>query len=1364
MNRTFRRIALFLFPLFVSFLPGRTESANATVYHNLRNYTVDDGLSSNHVYGIVQDSVGFIWFGTDNGLCRFDGHEFRSYTHADGDRSSTSSNNIRRMTLDSRGQIWLALDNGVDIYTPATDRFRHFDARTADGTSVTGQTTEVIEDRGGEIWIATVNSGLFRWNPETNRLTVYRHLPNDDTSIAQDYISTIYESKDGTIWIGTYSEGLCAFSKQTERFTRYRKETDGRNGISDNSIDAITEDSYGTLWLGTVSSGLDRFERSTGRFTNYDDRSGERRLQRIHYLKERAPGELLVCANSGATLYRVSESGLRPVEEAEAPFTRTKCWNVFSFLYDREGNFWFGSCYEGVEFHPARSNFTCYATRENDNSDRSKVVSAVCEIKEGHYLLGTENNGILLFDKHDGTIVPYRTAQNVGTAIYNVFSLLVDEQTLWIAAFQRGIEAIDMKSRAVKSYLSDPSDPSSRVFVLCQSSSGRIWAGTSIGLYYYDRLGDRFVAREPGVRISDITEDHAGRLWIATNEDGLYAYDARTDRLRHYRYDPDDASTISRNAVNTLAVDRTNRLWIGTNGYGLCSYDEKDGSFVRYETLPLPSKIIQRIIPENDRLWITTDRGLVVFYPETGQLKRYSRADGLHTEQFMSNSGILSSDGRIVLGTTDGICSFTPPHDIVGDWSLYPAIITRFSLDGQPVTHTQGNESPLSVPIEHTRKITLSHRQTSVGFRFVSPTYLFPGDCRYRYRLDGLDDHWSMTDSRNASVNYNNLHPGEYCFRVQVGNGDMQWNPDETKLRIRIRPSFFRSKGALAGYAVLALLAAAAGLRYLMRRTEQQQREKIDQIKRENERNLYEQRISFFTNITHEIRTPLSLIIGPLEQVMKSRRISDEDGEYLAVIKQNYHRLHSLVNQLLDFRKIDSNRYKLRYDICDVGQLVREQLTMFGPTAQQRRIRLIEEIPDRLMQITDREALTKIVSNLLSNALRFADGEIHIRIGRRDNGLTIEVWDDGPGIPPEEREKVFDAFYQARNNGFASGVGIGLHLCRFFIRLMGGTIAAAERPDGKPGALLTAFIPEPAGERAKIPAKTPLNAEAVEQPLPQKETRPEAAVQQTADATVRTHTVMVVDDDSNILDFLVKMLGSDYFVISTNSGSQALNLLRSNDPDLIVSDIMMADIDGIELCRRIKNDISTSHIPVILLTARTGVSSKIEGLECGADAYIEKPFSPDQLKAQISSLLHTRDEIRRLYAGKFMTEFEPVSQHNRLDEEFILKCRDVIIAHMRDPDLSVGLLARELAMGRTLIFRKLKAVTGMTPNDFMKLIRLKEAKHMIIEGRYRITEIGFLTGFSSSSYFAKCFAKQFGILPTEFLEKQGAETQAPEEE
>ena len=490
---------------------------------------------------------------------------------------------------------------------------------------------------------------------------------------------------------------------------------------------------------------------------------------------------------------------------------------------------------------------------------------------------------------------------------------------------------------------------------------------------------------------------------------------------------------------------------------------------------------------------------------------------------------------------------------------------------------------------------------------------------------------------------------------------------------------------------------------------------------------------------------------------MKSHRISEEDGEYLAVIKQNYHRLHSLVNQLLDFRKIDSNKYRLRYDICDVGQLVREQLAMFGPTAQQRRIRLIEEIPDRLMQITDREALTKIISNLLSNALRFAAEEIHICIDRRDDGLVMEVWDDGPGIPAEEREKVFEAFYQTRNNGFASGVGIGLHLCRIFIRLMGGTITATERPDGKSGALLTAFIPEPASEKMDIRVETRLNTETVGQSQLQKEPGTDLAIQRPSALTGR-HTGMVVDDARNILDFLVKVLGNDYFVISTDSGSQALNLLRNNDPDLVVSDIMMADIDGIELCRRIKNDISTSHIPVILLTARTGVSSKIEGLECGADAYIEKPFSYDYLKAQILSLLNNRQKEREAFSKR---PFFPVQnmQMSKEDEEFMNKVIEVINANLKDETFNVERMAEELCLSRSSLLRKIKTLFNLSPIDFIRLIRLKKAAELIQDGKYRVGEICYMVGFSSHSYFSKLFFKQFGMTPKDF-EKQISNTRS----
>lgn len=1374
---------------------GADRERRVPTYVHSYNYTVRDGLPSNHVYGIVQDSVGFIWIGTSNGLCRFDGQEFRNYLHAGSDRSSISSNNIRRLMIDRRQQIWISLDNGVDIYDPRTDLFRHFDARTADSLAVEGQTIEIIEDRDGEIWISTVNSGVFRYDPDSDRLTVYRHDPNDENSISQDYVSTLYESSDGTIWIGTYSEGLCSFSKTTGRFTRYRKSEGSEPGPSSNSIDAIAEDSYGNLWLGTVSSGLDCFNRTTGQFTNYPASRFNGQLMRIHQLTETAPGELLVCTENGAARFRISELGLQPADTNSAGFTRTGYISVYTFLKDREGNFWFGSLNNGIEFYPAHNDFTCYMLREEERINSGHVVNTICPAGDGTYLLGTPDNRILRFDERAGTISVYRESRHPGSTGHDIHSMLIDDGTLWIAAFQYGIEAVDLKSGRSRFYLNDATDPSSRVFRLFRSSSGRIWAGTSVGVYYYDRTLDRFLPKGPNTLIRSITEDLDGEIWIGTADNGIYTLDPRTDRLEHFEYDRDNPATISRNTISALTVDRANRVWVGTTGYGLCCYDHDKKRFIRYEKLRLPGGNIVHIVPDGECLWIATDRGLAAFFPDTGQLRRYTSADGLCSDLFVSNLGLRTPEGRILLGTTSGLCLFNP-RDVIGNKPFPPVTITDFTLDNRSVRpDASRKDAILREPVERTSHITLKHRQNAVGFTFSSLSYLSPGSLRYRYRLDDFDDKWHTTDSRNASVSYNNLTPGKYRFRVQAGTGEHNWETPETVLTLEILPPLLLSKPALAIYACLLLAAFGIGIRLLLMRSEKKHRAKIDQIRRENERRMYDQRISFFTNIAHEIRTPLSLIIGPLEYVMKSRSVNDEYGEYLSVIERNYHRLRTLVDQLLDFRKIDSNNCKLRYDTCDVGALTRELLDLFRPTLLQRGIRLVEEIPDDGPTIvSDRDALTKIINNLLSNAVKFARREIDIRLTASDQGIGMTVRDDGPGIPPDECERIFDAFYQASNNKAADGrggVGIGLHMCRTYVRLMNGTITASPRDDGEPGALFTLFLPHPAPEspkQEKAPASAPESEAGADAPRsgtavpapqpdagrPETDDMPESGTKEPADADAqaisgdgtaetrkRTRSLLVVDDNVEILDFLVRVLGNDYFVISTESGEQALDLLRNNDIDLVVSDIMMEGIDGIELCRRIKNDIGTSHIPVILLTAKTDLGTKIEGLECGADAYIEKPFSPEHLKAQIANLLVRLDEIRRHYSEAPMSEFRTIS-HNRLDEEFINRCRSIIIAHMSEPDLSVELLARELAMSRTSIFKKLKAVTGMTPNDFMKLIRLKEASRLLAEGRYRISEIGFIAGFSSSSYFAKCFAKQFGVLPTEFLRNLERQNARPE--
>ena len=1324
--------------------PASDQTLQRTVrvpaYMERKSYTVEDGLMSNSIYGIVQDSLGFIWFGTDNGLCRFDGIEFMTYTH-DEDRpsGSISSNSIRRLMMDSKGRIWISLDNGVDIYDPADGIFSHFNEETATGARVTGQTIEIIEDRDGEIWIATVNQGLFRWNPDTEELAVYRHDPSDMASIAQDYISTLYESSDGTIWVGTYSEGLDAFSKHTGRFSHYRK---SRGGISDNSIDAITEDSYGNIWIGTVSSGLDRLERKTSTVTNFNDTDGTQYLQRIHYIEEIRSGELLVCSHAGAHLYNISEDGIRPAGENGSRFAVSDCGMIYSFLQDREGNLWFGSMYDGVEFRPAQNNFVSYMVPENADTDIA--MSSVCELEDGRYLLGTWNSGILLFDENRRTVSPQVRTYGIWTA---VLSMLVEDRTLWIATFRQGIKKVDLDTGSVQSYLSDPADPNSRVFVLFRSANGRIWAGTSVGLYYYDRRSDRFVEQFAIQRISAITEDHQGKLWIATTGNGLYAYDVRTGNLDTYRHDRNNPESLGHDSISSLAVDDDNRLWIGTAGSGLCRYDSATDSFISYSSMKF--RFIKQIFTDGDRLWISTGNGLSAFYPEDGALKHYPYPRGMRDDRFNVNSCIKSSGGNIVLVMTDGLCIFTPPRSVGMSGTVYPPIIKQLSINGVPISPSavSGEDSPLSLPIEKTEKISLRQSRNQIEFRFVSPNYLAPDNYCYRYMLEGFDRQWIETVNGNASAHYSNLPAGHYRLRIQVCDDDLWQDPVEAGLDVTIRPPLLLSDVALVIYVLVIFLASMAGVWLLKRQYDKRTQRKIAMLRRKNERDFYEQRVAFFTSIAHEIKTPLSLIAGPVEELMKSDHLTEDESRYLSLIRQNSQRLSTLVRQLLDFRKIDTSSYRLHYDVCNTGELVSGQIRLFSQSAWKKSVSVTEDIPaEGLTIVTDREALTKIVSNLLSNAMRFAVHEVHVRLAADDGGVLLEVQDDGPGIPEAEREKIFRPFYQAQNNNTGAGIGIGLNLCKVLIDLLKGSIRADSRPDGRRGAFFSVHIPDSSARLAAVDSLLPEDAARAEDGR-------DAAEEEHGGNGKGTHpySIMVVDDEEELLNFLCGILGKEYSVIRAAGGDQALELLKRNLPDLIVSDIMMAGTDGMELCRRIRDNMETSHIPVILLTARTGETSRIEGFECGADAYIEKPFSPDYLKKQIASILHKRDEIRRRY-DRNSTDIR-IQTHNRLDEEFIDKCREIVLTHIGDPDLSVDFLARELGMSRTSTFKKLKTISGMTPNDFMKHVRLKEAMRLMIEGKYGITEIGYITGFSSSSYFAKCFAQEFKILPTEFVRR-----------
>lgn len=1320
-------------------------------------YTMDDGLAANRVYSILQDSCGFMWFGTDDGLSRFDGIKFKNYYLSEY-INATTSNSVKKIFIDRRGRMWIGLDTGIVIYDSKTDTFKPFLAKTETGEMIQTYVTDMIEDSDGEVWIATSGEGLYRFSPyDEIRLRVYRNIPGETNSISQNIIMTLQQDSKQNIWIGTYSEGLCCFNKQSNTFVTYKK-SNLPNNLSDNSIQKVFEDSHGNLWIGTFQNGLDLFDPLTKTFTNYRDKSPVNLLYHIHDIKEYRPGELFISSDNGIGIFKAEKGEIIQSDNPSLKIRAGANKFIYAIYIDKEESLWLGSYFDGIKFYSAfQNNFKYYSCSPPSNTQAGKVINVIKEDKDDKYWIGTDDNGIFRFDAKTQEIIPFRDAASIGTTYYCIHDLLVDGDKLYAATYGRGLEVINLKTGKVESYLNHPEDstsiPSSRVFTLYKASNGCIYVGTSAGFCCFNPENNNFtrIGSFAG-KVSDIIEDYFGRIWIGTSISGLHSYNIRTKKITSYQRS-DHPNSLTKNVITTLAIDSKKRLWVGTYGQGFCRYNDETDDFTRYDHLKLPNKIITSIIPKGDLLWISTNKGLAVYNPDTKYIKAYSKSNGLYNEQFTPGSGVESSDGKLFLGSTDGFCYFFP-QDLRENTYNPPVALTNMTIFGKDI-QANAPDSPIRQSIGYTNEIVLKYNQSMIGFDFAALSYIAPKENDYQYMLEGLDSEWQSTKGSNNHLSYANLSAGEYVLRIKGTNSDKIWSSNEVQLKIKVLPPFFRSQLAYLIYALILLIAVMLIVWYYVKRTEKRQKERIKRLNDEKEKELYNSKIDFFTNIAHEIRTPLSLIIGPLEYLMKTASINNVYGEYLSIIEQNYKRLYALVTQLLDFRKVDTGSYKLSYDSYRIKELIGKVTCIFELSARQKKVTIdTSAIPEDLRIVADEEAFTKIISNLLSNALKYAKSTISITATERDAEIVITVTDDGIGITDPEKTKIFDAFYQVRNNSEINklGIGIGLHMTRSLVQLMNGKIEANDREDGKSGVAISVYFPKQAAVTTSPQTAKRVEDTIIPENSAERMEESELEVALPDEPLKKQYAVMVVDDNPEILDFLSKILSEEYFVISASSGEEALPILEKNTIDVIISDVMMEEMDGFELCGKIKSNINISHVPVILLTAKTDTESKIKGLEAGADAYIEKPFSPFHLKAQLRNLLKKRESQQKTYASSPLSELRS-TVHNKLDEEFMNKCSEIILNNIEDSEFSVNTLAQELGMSRTSVFTKIKGIIGMTPNDFIKVTRLKKACRMMVEGEYRVTEIGFLVGFSSSSYFAKCFQKQFGMLPTEFLKK-----------
>ena len=1299
-----------------------------------RHYTNKNGLSHNTVYCSLQDQKGFMWFGTDDGLNRFDGYSFQvfRYNGLENPEKSLVNDRIISFMEDSTGKIWICTGGGVCYYDYETDSFYPF---ILDSQSSPYYAEHIYEDKNGNIWLRD-HYNITRYNKETQSFKTYNSGDYGFRSV------TMTMTEEGEP-IFADASSLFAYQPEPDNFNRLLNlETFRKNDMT--VISSVKEVPQVGFFIGTDLEGLLLYH------TNSD--VIETVIPEIHVrsIMQFNTNTYWIASESGIYIYNLIDKSVVNLRKSLTNDYTIADNAVYSLTKDREGGVWVGSFFGGINYLPKNYvNFTYYIGGKTHPGMLGNTVREICPDKYGNLWLGTEDNGINRFDRKTNKMVNYSLLNpERKIAATNIHGLFAEGDTLWIGSFNRGIELMHIPTGKVfKNYNSANTNGgliSNFVLCFCRTRQGDLLVGTSAGVVVYDKKNDTFSRwKEIGSLVRQILEDRNGNIWVSTNN-GLYKYTPPSagrdgndteEKISRYTETPSSRSQ-GLGSSNTTSVyeDSKGRIWI-TTVYGFSLYNEYTGLFNRITTDDgLPSNMVYRIVEDEDHLfWISTANGLVRFNPETHVMHTYSYSDGLHETQFNFSSSYKAPDGTIYMGTINGMISFNPKH-FTKDSYVPQLYITRIHTHDNPDNNRfllkHGSDKP------YTLKLPYSSSTFTVSY--IAPSYTSPDAIKYAYLLDKVDKEWIYMDN-NRDVTFASLSPGEYTFRVRSTNSNDIWQDNVQTLHIIITPPFWATVWAYLVYLMVVVLCLVAFYRYKKRKFFRRALHNQELFEVEKEKELYNAKIQFFTFITHEIRTPLTLIKAPLEKILRSNDGNEATKQNLEIIGKNTQRLLDLSNQLLDFRKTESRGFRLNFVKTDVTLLMENILTPFIPVFQNESKKFSADLPEKhIFAYIDRDAFTKIVTNMLTNALKYSSETIVLTCIPPDEAsgtFQVVVTNDGLVVPEKEREQIFTPFYRLKETENMQGSGIGLSLSRTLAGFHHGSIDYRETQEG-----FNQFI-----------LILPVRQEAYNFDLSEV---PETGREVLAPVISEKPVVLIVEDQPDMRRFLAEELNCNYEVIEAENGKEALVLLEKNHVDLIVSDIMMPLMNGYELCENVKNDIQYSHIPFILLTAQHNQQSRLTGLHQGADAYMEKPFSLEHLSAQIENLLKNRERIRKSYLEKPQTPTSSLAV-SLVDNQFLEKLNGYIEKNLTNEQLSVEMIAGEMKMSNSSLYRKVKAISGLSPVDFIRMARLKKAVRLMQSGEKRVSEIAYLVGFSSPAYFSTSFQKQYGKSPSEFLKELG---------
>ena len=1342
---------ILLFLIILNIATVLAQKQNITFNH----LTTDDGLSQFSVNSLYVDEQGVLWIGTREGLNRYNGSDIKTFKLQKNNPNSLFCNTVLRITGDQQGKVFLLCTEGVAEFDLITQKFTtllqgnvtsiYFNKRLFIGKKdevyvynketrnfdlsyhLAGKDISIsclhLNDEGS-LWMGTDNSGVYKLDKEK----VLTH------PIEKGNTTSIYQDSSGELWIGSWEYGLYHVDKDGV-IHNMRHDPQNPNSIASDFVRDCCEDNNGNIWIGTFK-GLNRYQKSIGRFDNY------------------------VANNDTESL------------------THSSIWCI---VKDAQGTLWLGTYFGGVNyFNPEYEIYTRYkATDTEQEGLSSPIIGRMIEDKNGNLWICTEGGGVNVYDRKKGIFQWFRHEERKNSISHNnVKAIYYDEKAekMWIGTHLGGLNKLDLRTNTFTHYRMKEDDPNSLPSDIIRDITpyrDQLIIGTQNGVCLFDpatgicRQLFKDTKEGQAIRmVADLFMDKDSTLWIAATGEGVYSYRFDTDLLTNYRHDPEISGSLSNNNVNSIMQDSRGRLWFSTSGSGLDLYHKENNSFENFDMQKngLSSDCVYEVCEssfEQNSLLLITNQGFSKFDVPNKTFHNYSIENGFPLTAVNENALYITRDGDVFLGGVQGMISFHEKKLYFTPKS-YNILLSRLIVNGKEVT-PDDETGILQYALSYTQEITLEADQNIFSIGYTTSNYISANRDKILYRLEGFSNEWSSVQRGQNIITYTNLNPGNYTFVVKTHRDEIK----ETRLKIRILPPWYETWWAYLIYIIsvgslLLYLIHAYNSRIRLRESLKYEKKHIEDLEALNQ-----SKLRFFTNISHEFRTPLTLIVGQIETLLQVQTFTPNVYNKILRIYKSSLQLRELISELLDFRKQEQGHMKIKVSKHNLVTFLYENYLLFLEYASSKKINFnFKKEAEDIEVWYDQKQIQKVINNLLSNALKHTKAEdtISISVKKQKGNAIIEIQDTGSGIDATEIDKIFDRFYQTEqldSLAVGAGTGIGLALTKGIIELHHGTISVESELGKGSNFIITLKL----GNGHFEPDQISLKEEIVQQQEPLhpgvSAIMAEAALDndiipsQPSDAKM-----LIVEDDASIREMLADIFRTFYQVITASDGVEAMELVEKEMPSIVLSDVVMPRMSGTELCKQIKKEFNTCHIPVVLLTARTAVEHTVEGLRIGADDYITKPFNINILVSRCNNLVNSRIQLQEKFTRQPQA-FAQILATNPMDKEMLDRAMEIIEKYLDDSEFNVNTFAREMGMARTNLFSKLKAVTGQTPNDFILTIRLKKGAIMLRSNpELNITEISDRVGFSSSRYFSKCFKDVYHVSPMSY--RKGKESEDEE--